>query len=227
MREELLSGACFRHQMATICSYLWELGFGRMPTCIASKITATQQRSLQYFSCIFFSFLQYFGLLALAWLIRISFHPLPYHIILTILLTILTTSSPHHPLTAPPLIDHRDDRDRMILMLLLVIGKFPPRVFQRLTKMNVIAPPGYLCFVFFSCFRPELHPHLSPLPRPSPLYPVLYISSLTLLCQALYRFTLPGSPPDQRPDQADGKSLERDSSMFSFSEQSRILIRDL
>ena len=79
----------------------------------------------------------------------------------------------------------------MILMLLLVIGKFPPRVFQRLTKVNVIAPPGYLCFVFFSCFRPELHPHLSPLPRPSPLYPVLYISSLTLLCQAPYRFTLP------------------------------------
>ena len=83
--------------------------------------------------------------------------------------------------------------------------------------------------------RPELHPHLSPLQRPSPLYPVLYISSLTLLCQAPYRFT---SPPDQsilyfmmamdqRPDHTDGKSLERDSSMFSFSEQSRILIRDL
>ena len=131
--------------MATICSYLWELGFGRIPTCIASK-----QRSLQYFSCIFFPFFQCFGLLALAWLIRISFHPLPYHIILTILLTILTTSSPHHPLTAPPLIDHRDDRDRMILMFLLVIGKFPPRVFQRLTKMYVIAPPGYLSFVFFN-----------------------------------------------------------------------------
>ena len=83
--------------------------------------------------------------------------------------------------------------------------------------------------------RPELHPHLSPLQRPSPLYPVLYISSLTLLCQAPYRFT---SPPDQsilyfmmamdqRPDHTDGKSLERDSSMFSFSEQSRILSRDL